>query len=139
MNHGSLPGGVSLRTGRHAAFFPVVIPMDNQDGLGETLWDVSQARLAPYKNTWKRFQNTVFWCNLELAQQGGLQFHQTRSNAVILYDTLPAEFIEKAICMKTKDQLYTRESVILRPCVVLKANSQSGAQDLPVQEAISSG
>ena len=40
--------------------------------------------------------------------------------------------------MKTKDQLYQRESVILRPCVILKANSQSGSQDLPVQEARSS-
>ena len=29
--------------------------------------------------------------------------------------------VEKAICMKTKDQLYQRESVILRPRVVLKA------------------
>ena len=29
-------------------------------------------------------------------------FYQTRSNAVILYDTLLAVFIEKAICMKTK-------------------------------------
>ena len=39
--------------------------------------------------------------------------------------------------MKTKDQLYERESVMLRPRV-LKANSQSGSQDLPVQEASSS-
>ena len=37
--------------------------------------------------------------------------------------------------MKTKDQLYHRESVILRPRVVLEAYSQSGSQDLPVQEA----
>ena len=109
--------------------------MDNHDGLGETLRDLSQARIAPYNNTWKRFQNTVFWCYLKVAQQRGLRFYQTRSNAVILYDTLPAEFIEKAMCMKTKDQLYQRESVILRPRVVLKANSQSGSQDPPVQEA----
>ena len=40
--------------------------------------------------------------------------------------------------MKTKDQLYQKESVILRPRVVLKANSQSGSQDLLVQEARSS-
>ena len=40
--------------------------------------------------------------------------------------------------MKTKDQLHQRESVILRPRVVLKANSQSGSQDLPVHEARSS-
>ena len=40
--------------------------------------------------------------------------------------------------MKTKDQLDQRESVIPRPRVVLRANSQSGLQDLPVQEARSS-
>ena len=112
--------------------------MDNQDGLGETLCDLSEARIAPYKNTWRPFQNTVFWCNLMLPQQRGLQFHQARSDAVILYDTLPAEFIEKAICVKIRDQLYQRESVVLRPRAVLKANSQSGSQDLPVQEAKSS-
>ena len=40
--------------------------------------------------------------------------------------------------MKTKDQLHQRESVILRPRVVLKDNSQSGSQDLPLQEERSS-
>ena len=135
MKHGLIPGGVSLRTSRQAVFFTVVNPMDNQDGSGETLCDLPQARIAPNKNTWNHFQHTVLWCNLKLAQQRGLQFFQTRSNAVILYDTLPAEFIEKAICLKTKDQLYMEESVILGPRVVLKANSQCGSQDPPVQEA----
>ena len=131
MNHGLIPGGVSLRTGRQAVFFTVLNPMDSQDGLGETLCDLSQARIAPYKNTWKHFQDTVFWCKLKLAQQRGLHCYQTR---VILYDTLLAEFIDKATCMKTMDQLYQRESVILRPRVVLKSNSQSGSQDLPIQQ-----
>ena len=44
----------------------------------------------------------------------------------------------RAICMKTKDQLYQWESVILRLRVVLKANSQSGSHDLLVQDARSS-
>ena len=39
------------------------------------------------------------------------------------------------MCRKTKDQPYQRESVILRPCVVLKANSHCDSQDLLVQEA----
>ena len=97
-------------------------------------------RLVTSKNRdiQKYFQNTVFWCNVKLAQQRELQFYQTRSNAVILYDTLLADFIEKAICMKTKDQLCQRERVILRPRVVLKAYSQSGSQDLLVREARSS-
>ena len=86
LNHGLIPGGVSLKTGRHAVFFTVVNPMDNQDGPGETQCDLSQARIAPYKSTWKHFQDTVFWCNLKLAQQRGLQLYQTTPNAVILYD-----------------------------------------------------
>ena len=94
VNHGLFPGGV--RTGRQAVFFTIVNPMDSQDGLGETLCDLSEARIAPYKNTWTRFQNTVFWCNLKLAHQRGRQSNQTRSNAVFLCDTLPAEFIEGA-------------------------------------------
>ena len=48
MNHGLIPGGVSVKTGRQAVFFTVVNPRDNQDGLGETLCDLSQARIAPY-------------------------------------------------------------------------------------------
>ena len=63
-------------------------------------------------------------------------FHQTRSNAVVLYDTLPAEFIEEAVCMKTGEQIYQRGSE--RPRVALKANSQCESQDLLCQEARSS-
>ena len=137
VNHGLVPGGVSLKTGRQAVFFTVVNPMDNQDGFGEpnATCHKQESRHTKYLET---LSNTVFWCILKLAQQRGLQFYQTRSNAVILYDTLPAEFIEKAICMKTKGQLYQRESVILRPHVVLGADSQSGSQYLLVQEARSS-
>ena len=65
-------------------------------------------------------------------------FIKQYKNAAILYDTLLAEFIEKATCMKNKDQLYQRESVILRLRVVLEGNSQSGSQDLLVQQARSS-
>ena len=55
VNHSLIPEGVSLRTGRHAVFFTVVNPMDNQDGLGGNPCDLSKARIAPYKNTWKHF------------------------------------------------------------------------------------
>ena len=49
VNHGLVPGRVSLKTGRQAVFFTVVNPMDNQDGLGKTLCNLSQARIAPNK------------------------------------------------------------------------------------------
>ena len=128
MHNGLVPGGFSTKTGRHAVFFTVVNPMDDEQGLRETFCDLSKSRIAPYKNTWKPLQDMVYWCNLLLAQEGGPQFYQTRSNAVVLHDTLPAEFIGRAVCMKTVEQVYQRESA--RPRVVLRADSQCGLQDL---------
>ena len=103
VRNGLVPGGFSTETGRHAVFFTVVNPMHDEQGLRETFCELSKARIAPHKSTQKPYQDTVYWCNFLLAQEGGLQFHQTRFNAVVLYDTLPAEFIEKAICVKTKE------------------------------------
>ena len=74
-------------------------------------------------NTFRIQYVGAIWSSLT---KRGLQFYQTRSNVVILFDTLPAEFTEKAVCMKTKDQLYQRDSVILRPRVVLRGDSQGG-------------
>ena len=71
----------------------------------ETPFDLTKPRIMPYKNTWKLFQNTVFWCNMELVQERCLQTHQTRSRAVVLFNTLPAACIEKAVWMKTADDL----------------------------------
>ena len=82
--------------------------MDVEYGMGETPRDLTKPMIAPYKNTWKRLQNTVFWCNLELAQEKGLQLYQTRSHAVVLYSTQLAACIEKAVCMKTQDELYQK-------------------------------
>ena len=136
VHNGVVPGGFSTKKGRHAVFFTVVNPMDDEQGSRETFCDLSRARVALCKNTWKPLQDTVYWCNLLFAREGGLQCYQTMSNAVVLHDTLPAEFIEKMICMKTKEKLYQREST--RPRVVLRANSQCGLQDLPRQAARSS-
>ena len=107
--------------------------------MGETPCDLTKPRIMPYKNTWKRFQNTGFWCNLELAQKRGLQFYQTRSHAVVLYNTLPAACIEKAVCMKNTDELHHRIRLTPRvPRVVLKSNSQHRLQDPQNQDARSS-
>ena len=130
---------MSLKRGRQAVFFTTVNPMEDGYGLGETPCDLTKPRIAPYKNTWKRFQNSVFWCNLELAQERGLQFYQTRSHAVVLYNTLPAACIEKAVCMKTTDDLYQKVRLTPRvPRLVSKSNSQHGLQDPQNQDARSS-
>ena len=94
---GLIPGGRSLKRGWQSVFFTITNPMEDNNGMEETPCDLTKPRIAPYKNTWKPPQNTVFWCNWKLAQERGLQFNQTRSHAIVLYNTLPAVCIEKAL------------------------------------------
>ena len=126
LRNGLIPRGKSLKRGRPAVFFTTVNPMEDICGMGENPCDLTP-RIAPYKNTWKHLQNTVFWCNLKLAQEKDVQFYQTGSHAVVLYNTLPAACIETAVCMKTQDELYQKVPITPRvPRVVLKSNSQYG-------------
>ena len=91
---GLIPGGQSLKKDKHAVCFTTVNPM-SVDQHEEVDYDLKKPRIAVYKNTWKNYQHTENWCNLKVAQKKGLQFYQTRSNAVILYNTLLAICIEK--------------------------------------------
>ena len=70
-----IPGGTRLKRGRQAVFFTTVNPMEDVYGMGETPCDLTKPRIAPCKNTWKHFQNSVFWCNLKLAQERGCNFY----------------------------------------------------------------
>ena len=66
-------------------------------------------RLAQYMHTaWKKHQNTVYWVAIRLAQKKGFKFYQTRSNAIIFYDTLPAYCIPKAIMMESGEIIHER-------------------------------
>ena len=72
-----------------------------------------------------------------LSKYGRLvQFYQTRSHAIVLYDTLPAVCIENVVCMKTKDELFQKVRLTPRlPRVILRSNSQIGLQDQQEQDA----
>ena len=73
-------------------------------------------RLASYhQKKWKKHQNTVYCVVIKLAQQRGFKFYQTRSNAIILYDTLPAYCIPKAIMMESWEIIYEKVSASPRP------------------------
>ena len=114
--------------------------MHNQHGLRETLCDLSQVRIAPNKNTWKRFSKySIFgsiWSSLKREDCDFSKQGHMRSSSMTHY--LQSSLRKRYVCMKTKDQLYQKESLIPRPRVVLKANSQCGSHDPLVQEARSS-
>ena len=77
----------------------------------------------------------AFWSSLNKEDCTSIKQDQTQlfSTTQCLQSSL-RKFIERTTCMKTRDQLCQRKSVILRPRVVLEADSQSGSQDLLVQE-----
>ena len=88
MNSGLIPGGQNLSK-RQTVFFTSVDPMNKE-----------------YKD--------LDVIDLEApAQRKGFRFYQTRSNAIILHDTLPAYCIPKAIMMETGEIIY--ESVYASP------------------------
>ena len=65
IRNGLIQGGKSLKRGRHAVFVTTANPMKDGKRVGETPCDLTKPRIAPYKNTWKSFQNTVFWWQFE--------------------------------------------------------------------------
>ena len=63
-------------------------------------------------------KNNVCWINLKCAQDKGLAFWQTRSNALILENSVPADCLEKVVNNKTEEILY--QKIRLLPRLPLK-------------------
>ena len=113
MNSGLIPGGQNLSK-RQMVFFTSVDPMNKEHKDPEKNY-LEAPRLAWYKQkTWKKHQDTVYWVDIKLAQRKGFKFYQTRSNTIILYDTLPAYWIPKALKMETGEN-HIRESICVTP------------------------
>ena len=107
-NSGLILGGQNLGKERQTVFFTAVNPM-NKEHKDPYDIDLNAPRLAWYKQkTWKRHQDTVYWVDIHLAQQKGFKFYHTRSNAIILHDTLPAFCIPKVVWMETEEIIYAK-------------------------------
>ena len=71
--------------------------------------DLGAPRLAQHMHkAWKKHQNTVYWVDINLALKKGLKFCQTRANAIILHETLPAYCIPKVVRMETGEVIYEK-------------------------------
>ena len=78
--------------------------------------DLNTPHHAQYlHNAWKRHQDAVFWVDINLAIKKGLTFYQTRSNANILQETLPAYCVPKVVRKKTGEVLYEKVYMSPRP------------------------
>ena len=63
----------------------------------------------------KRHQDAVYWVDINLAITKRLKFYQTRSNAIILQETLTAYCIRKVVRLKTGEVLYEKAYMSPRP------------------------
>ena len=134
-NSGLIPGGQNLGKETQTVFFTVVNLM-NKEHKDQYNIDLDAPRLAWYKQkTWKKHQDTVSWVDKKLAQRKGLKFYQTRSNAIILYDTLPAYCIPKVVVMESGEIIY--EKVYMSPHsqrIQPKSKTQLSRKGRPVSE-----
>ena len=90
----------------------------------EVEYDLNDPRITVHKNTGTIHQNTVYCCNLKLAQMKVLPFFQTRSHAVVLFNTQPTTYFQKVILMKSKEELCNTV------CVETHPNGESLTADL---------
>ena len=108
INSGFIPGGQNL-SNRQTVFFLLVDPMDKNHKDPDVI-DLSVPRRAQYVH---KHQNAVYWVDINLALRKGFKFYQTRSNAIILHETLPAYCIPKVVRMETGEVIY--EKVYMSP------------------------
>ena len=99
---GLIAGGATHRRDRQTVFFTVVDLMDPNWVEPEEI-DLTWPRLAAYKQKWTISQDAVYWVYMGRAQRMGLEFLQTRSNAVILHHSLPSMCVETVMSRKTEE------------------------------------
>ena len=121
ITNGLIPGGQNSSK-RQTVFFLPIDPRDkgHQD---PAKIDLNESRRAQYLHSaWKKHQDAVFWVDINLAIQIGMTFYQTRSNAIILPGTLPANCIPKVVRLKTGEVLYEKSymSPRQRPTISLR-------------------
>ena len=100
INSGLIRRGQNLSNRRTVFFLPV--DFMNKNHKDPDTIDLEAPRLAQYMHkAWKKHQKPVYWVDINLALKKGLKFYQTRSNAVILHETLPGYCIPKVVRMET--------------------------------------
>ena len=96
-----------------------ILPLDDPMDISHKdpkVIDLNVPRRAQYlHNAQKRHQDAEYWVDINFAIEKGLTFYRTRSNAIILQETLPAFCIPKVVRMKTGEVLYEKVYMSPRP------------------------
>ena len=124
--------------GRQTVFFTPLNPFGDNPDDEEPSDDLLKPRKVYYHRKWKPRQDAVYWINFAQAQEKGLQFWQTRSHAIIVYNSVPADCIYKVISQKGERTLYERlSSPRPAPKIILKSAWQSQQQQDTSESSVS--
>ena len=114
INNELIPGGQNSSK-RQTVFFLPIDPRDKGHQNPAKI-DFNEPRRAQYLHSaWKKHQDAIFCVDINLSIRKGLTFYQTRSNAIILQETLPAYCIPKVVRLKTGEVLYEKSYMSPRP------------------------
>ena len=83
------------KLGRQTYFFTAVDSMDPT--MITPRVEEGQPRMLQYKLKWRAAYDTVYWFDLTSTQDKGLEFWQTKSNAIVLQDPMPSECLVTAL------------------------------------------
>ena len=90
---GLVAGGKEREEGRQTIFFAPLDPFNSDANEAESITDIKKPRKVHYQIRWRSEQDAMYWIYLFTAQDAGLEFWQTGSNAIITCQSLPKECV----------------------------------------------
>ena len=105
---GLVAGGKEGKEGRQTIFFTPLDPYHNDANEAETVTNLSKPRKVHHQTHW-RPEEDVYWINLSRAQDYGLNFWPTQSHAIIVYQSVPKDCVERVVSENGDRQLFTRQ------------------------------
>ena len=130
LKSGLVAVGRTIKNGRQTVFFAPPNPIfETEPGEILTSDDFTKPRMEHYRSKWRPSRDAVHWVNLARAQDEGVQCWQTRSNAIVVYSSVPPECIYKVISPGGERVLFERLATPRPPPkVVLKSSWQTQQQ-----------
>ena len=92
--------------------------------------DLSRPRKVHYRSEWKHHLDAVHWIHLARARDKGLQFWQTRSHAIVFYDSVAPDCIEQMASLQGGNILYQRDSTP-RPALEIVLKDAGSMKNVP--------
>ena len=116
-----MAGGKERKEGRQTIFFTPVDLLNSDADEADSITEIEKPRKVQYQIHRRPEQDAVYWISLSTAQDAGLEFWQTASNAIITYQLVPKECVVKVVSESGKRELFARQHTPReRPKVTLR-------------------